>query len=298
METLKQWVHHKTELANAGSIMIKTRVGDVQYTDMGKGIPVIHSHGSPAGCDAGPRAFGRLAEEGGLRFITPSRPGFLKTPLSVGKTAVQQADMFVALMDSLKIENAVIHAWSGGGPPAIEAAKKYPGRFKGLILYSCLAHRWGNKVTFFKKMILSDPGEWAFTIMQKMTPEAFRKKTCQEMGLDYEYLKNIPERMALVDCLYDFMSPASLRNDGSFNDMDHYSKIDDPEMEKISIPTLITFSPSDNQIPISNAEVAHEKIPHSRFIQFEHGGHIPLADPRADFLNGEMIQFIRQCHET
>jgi len=72
METLKQWVHHKTELANAGSIMIKTRVGDVQYTDMGKGIPVIHSHGSPAGCDAGPRAFGKLANEGGLRFIIPS----------------------------------------------------------------------------------------------------------------------------------------------------------------------------------------------------------------------------------
>ena len=297
MESLKQWKQRMTDLANEGSSIISTAWGDVQYTEVGYGLPVIHSHGSPAGCDAGPRAFKNLAERGGLRWITPSRPGFLKTPLAVDESSEQQSDMFVALMEALGIEKAIIHGWSGGGPPAIEAAKKYPDRFVGLILYSCVAHQWGHRVTWFEKMILSDPGEWIFTLMQKMSPEAFRKKTCEEMGLDYNYLKNIPQSMAFVDQLFSFMSPASLRNQGSFNDINNYRKIEDLHLEKINIPTLISFSHSDNQLPFSNGQDAADKIPNARLINFEYGGHFPMADPRSDYLNEEMIRFIKQCYK-
>jgi len=297
MESLKHWKRRMTDLANEGSSIISTARGDVQYTEVGVGLPVLHSHGSPAGCDAGPRAFRKLAQQGNIRWITPSRPGFLMTPLTVGKTTEQQADMFVDLMDVLNVEKAVIHGWSGGGPPAIEAAKKYPDRFVGLILYSCVSHHWGHKVTWFEKMILSDPGEWIFSLMQKMSPEAFRKKTCEEMGLDYDYLKNIPESVAFIDQLFSFMSPASLRNPGSFNDIDNYRRIVDLQLEKISIPTLITFSHSDKQLPFSNAQEAADKIPNARLINFEYGGHFPMADPRTDYLNNDMISFIRKCYE-
>ena len=298
MESLKHWKQRMAEEANAGSKIISTPMGDVQYTEVGAGLPVLHSHGSPAGCDAGPRAFYKLATRGGLHWITPSRPGFLKTSLSVGKSSEQQADMFVAVMDALGIEKAVVHGWSGGGPPAIEAAKKYPDRFVGLILYSCVADHWGHRVTWFEKMILSDPGEWIFSLMQKMSPETFRKKTCEEMGLDYDYLKNIPESVAFIDQLFSFMSPASLRNPGSFNDIDNYRRIVDLQLEKISIPTLITFSHSDNQLPFSNAQEAADKIPNARLIDFEYGGHFPMADPRSDYLNEEIIKFVTTCHNN
>lgn len=292
MLSFKKWKEKMTEQANAGSKMISTKQGEIQYTDIGEGIPVIHSHGSPSGCDVGPRLFSFMTKYG-IHFITPSRPGFLKTPLSIGPTTEKQADLFISLMDALEIEQAILHAWSAGGPPAIVAAKKYPDRFKALIIYSAVTHKWEHKITTFEKMMMSDPGLWIFTLMQSFMKKSFRKQTCKAMGLDYNYLKDKPESVKQIDILFEFMAPASLRNPGSWNDINQYRKINDLGMENISIPTLITHSPTDNQLPISNGELPAKLIPNAKFINFEHGGHVPLIDDRADYLNDEILKFIK-----
>ena len=50
----------------------------------------------------------------GFRVIAPSRPGFLRTPLTeTVKTPDQQADPEVALMDALGVERFGVMCWSG-----------------------------------------------------------------------------------------------------------------------------------------------------------------------------------------
>ena len=51
---LRTWKKEMSDLANKYSQMIKTKMGDVQYTDIGSGPVILHSHGSPGGCDSGP----------------------------------------------------------------------------------------------------------------------------------------------------------------------------------------------------------------------------------------------------
>ena len=104
-------------------------------------------HGTPGGYD---QIYQGLkldhAEQGDFRYIIPSRPGYLRTPLSVGKTPKQQAEAFAALLDSLKIEKVAVLGGSGGGPSAIEFAALYPDRCSALVLEEAVSMRW-NEVT-------------------------------------------------------------------------------------------------------------------------------------------------------
>ena len=42
--------------------------------------------------------------DAGIGVITPSRPGYGRTPLSSGKTSAEAADLLAALLDELKID--------------------------------------------------------------------------------------------------------------------------------------------------------------------------------------------------
>ena len=44
----------------------------------------------------------------GYRVLTPSRPGYLRTPLEVGKTAAEQARAFSALLDTIGIKGVIV----------------------------------------------------------------------------------------------------------------------------------------------------------------------------------------------
>ena len=94
MLSYQKWKKSLIDKAFEETKMITTSAGKILYSDIGKGFPVIHSHGSPTSADSGVRAFSKIAELAGFRLITPARPGFLKTSLSVGQSIEQQADMF------------------------------------------------------------------------------------------------------------------------------------------------------------------------------------------------------------
>jgi len=50
----------------------------------------------------------------GYRYIAMSRPGYLGTPISSGKSPEQQGDLIAALLDSLGIVRACVIAVSAG----------------------------------------------------------------------------------------------------------------------------------------------------------------------------------------
>jgi len=292
----KSWLNKMEAQAYKDAKYIETHMGKVHYTDIGEGEVILHSHGSPAGADIGPLFFSDFARKEGCRIITPSRPGFLATPASFGETIEAQADFFKAMLDALGIEKVFMHAWSGGGPPAIKFAMKYPECVKGLILYCAVSHRWVHKITKFEKMLLSDRGLWIMWNLGQVFKESFRKKSAKELGVDYEYVKQSPDRLHLLDKFFEMTAPPSLRNPGSFNDIRMYSEMDSFDFSKITVPTLILFSPSDNQLPVSNGDVPAKEIREDlvEYFRFTHGGHMPMIDKEATEVDRVIADFIKQ----
>src|SRR3989338_38204 len=111
------WKQQSQASLEAGSQVIQTARGPVEYAEVGSGPVVLISHGAPGGYDEGV-ALARLAQAPQYQFIGVSRPGYLRTPLETGRTYEEQADAFAALLDALGIEQAAVLGVSSGGPAA------------------------------------------------------------------------------------------------------------------------------------------------------------------------------------
>src|SRR5262245_6463836 len=114
---------------HATSRVIETQLGPIEYSDVGEGVPYLSLHGTPGGYDQA--LAGRNANpeaQAGVRTIAVSRPGYLRTPLTSGATFEQQADLFAALLDELKIKRVVVLASSGGGYAGFQFALRHPDR--------------------------------------------------------------------------------------------------------------------------------------------------------------------------
>src|SRR3954467_7174861 len=105
----------------------ETASGVIEYADRGSGEPVLAVHGTLGGWDQGLVA-AEFLRMNGYRIIAPSRPGYLGTPLSTGRTPAQQGDALAALLDVLAIDRIIVFALSGGGPAGYELAARHPHR--------------------------------------------------------------------------------------------------------------------------------------------------------------------------
>jgi pimeloyl-ACP methyl ester carboxylesterase len=105
----------------AGSWIISTRLGPVEYATLGEGAPVLVLQEIPP-------ARGLALE--GFRLIAPSPNGCL--PMDASPAA--QADTWAALLDALRIPRAPVVAFAPGAAAAVQLALRHPGRVSALVL--------------------------------------------------------------------------------------------------------------------------------------------------------------------
>jgi pimeloyl-ACP methyl ester carboxylesterase len=117
--------------------IINTDKGQIEYSIVGKGKPLIFLHGGHSNCKE--TLFHKGFDTNKYMLITPSRPGYGKTPLDDKYTPMKTADLIVALLNYLKIDKVVLYAISAGGLTSIELAARYPERVEKLILASAVS---------------------------------------------------------------------------------------------------------------------------------------------------------------
>ncbi len=135
------WRSDKLAELAEGSEVVKTAWGDVEAVVRGEGPAVLVFHGAPGGYDQA-LLLARGLDDAGYKVIAPSRPGYLRTPLGSGVLPSQQADIMLALLDTLDVDKVTLLGVAEGTPAAVQFALKYPQRVSGLVLLSPVLRRW------------------------------------------------------------------------------------------------------------------------------------------------------------
>lgn len=258
-----RWRNAIVEHLQDESTVVATARGPVEYATLGEGRPLLYLHGSPGGFD---QVVGLLrAQYGdadpGFRAIIPSRPGYLRTPLSTGRTPAEQADAMAALLDVLEVQRVAVLGGSDGGPSALLFAARHPDRCSALILLSAVTQRISGEPSALFRSLPTDLLIWA--VLQ--TPER----------IALQRARNDPIRAAMLREVTRTIVPFAQRRAGKENDSAQDAVLPALPFQEILCPTLILHGTTDSAVPFSQAEAAHAQIPGSRLVRYE-AGHLLL----------------------
>lgn len=274
----------------AGSTVLKTDHGDVEYAIEGDGPPVLSLHGAGGGYDQGLWA-ARIALGDGHRIISVSRYGYLRTPIPRRASIKTQAALYRDLLNHLGIQKVIVLGSSAGGPSATQFANDYPERTSALILVSAVSEASvpGDKPGFYIGIIhLIQRSDYAYWLVAKF----FQPSILNLMGIPPGvYAKFTTAQKQLAQGMLDTMHPMSERYQGTLNDGEMFQHQAVPA-DNVAAPALVLHAKDDALVSFHHAEHAHQAIKGSRLISFRSGGHGLLSQMNAvrqdvrEFLEG------------
>ena len=292
--TYHRWRGDISKTLESGSQMAETSKGTVEYARVGNsenpGNHLLILHGTPGGYDAGMILADWLDLDNTTLCIIPSRPGYLRTPLDIGKTPGAAADVMIALLDELGIETTMVLGWSGGGPTSIELAQRHPERIKGLILLSARI-RLDDKYYFTESDDPLKPFDPAsvntsesffgpdlkryvqiagFSLMPAFFLQRFFPDEVQSMDLTIERLRQMSATTQLP----------SRRDLGRHNDYWQFASLQREPTVQIEAPTLVIHSPIDASVNFEHASYISDAIANSELFIVENESHFSTLNPQ------------------
>ena len=261
----------------AGSRIIQTARGPIECAVAGEGLPLLCIHGVSGGYDVPMQIFPLLD---GIRLISPSRPGYLRTPLEVGRTPQEQAEAYEALLDTLGLERVAIAGASGGGPSTLHFALRHPDRCYALIMVSAVSHSLPDyapsvqlanallrRYDFAAWWLTTDALSWVMA-RSGITPQVLAR------------IKNDAQTMEIVRALIQTY-PVSARRAGLDSDLLQGPRhLPVTGLERITAPTLVIHGDLDPMVPISHAEYVAQAVSGAAFLRVEGGGHLCMVTHR------------------
>jgi len=248
-----------------------TRFGAIEYTEWGDGPALIMSHPLFGGFDAG-RGLAESFVGDGYRFVAPSRFGYLGSSLPAGATPADQADAYAILLDALGIERSALFGYSAGGPSAIQFALRYPDRTTALILMgSALPGKAGAPPRPVAQMLFGS--DLVFWLLKRYAPSLFARI----LGMPKAF-RPTPDQQHRIAEVEDSLFPIRPRKAGVL--FDAYVSNPDVQgypLQEIAVPTLIINAKDDGLSAFGNAALAAERIPGSKLIAVERGGHLLMG---------------------
>lgn len=254
----RRWSAAEDRRLRQGSHIVTTKAGDVEYIEEGDGLPVLMLHGSPGGYDSG-LFLGKMLRLPGCRVIAPSRPGYLRTPASSGRTPQAQANLMVALLDTLGVERAAVIGVSGGGPCALAMAQHHPDRCTHLVMIEAVSDSYSEASMYAALPPLARVGKWISTAAMKSNVSAYLARALgrvEESGLVTEFAQSFAR--------YD------RRRCGCELDMEQFEHLGRMSTDRVTMPTLIVHGSADTDLPVAKARELADRIPHAR-LQVEEG---------------------------
>lgn len=271
--------------------IIDTDKGQVEYSIVGKEKPVLFLHGGHSNCKE--TLFHKGFDTNKFQLITPSRPGYGKTPLDDKFTPGKTADLLIALLDYLKIDKVVLYGISAGGLTSIELASRYPERVDKLILASAVSKKWldeNGQVYKTAKKLFNPKTEKIIWCMTRIFSRIFPKMIAN--NFHPQFSKNKLQKLDKGD-VNELLATLRHYNSktGFIIDIEH--NIEREIISNIQCPTLIIHSRNDNSVSFEHAEHANKMINNSKLIGLDNEwGHLFWIGKDSNETIKKIIEFI------
>jgi pimeloyl-ACP methyl ester carboxylesterase len=269
--------------------------GPIEYTLLGSGPGVLVCHGTSSNC------FSTIESEplveAGFSVLTPSRPGYGRTPLEVGRSAAQAAEALVALLDSLQIRTCSVVAISGGGPTGVALATGFPQRVERLVLAAAITKpedrpnepSYKNQVAFYGPM---HNMMWGMLgLMSRLSARSIARQTLTIFSThdpDDGMSRLSTEDIEKISRFYRGHSSRK----GALNDGAH--SVGKELLKAVSQPTLVIHSREDNSVPFAHAEWSLENIPHADLCEAGFTGHFFWIGPDYPRISQRIVEFLQE----
>jgi pimeloyl-ACP methyl ester carboxylesterase len=247
-------------------------------------------HGSSSDCNS-EMGYAPLIKAG-FSVLTPSRPGYGRTPSSVGETAHQAAEAMIGLLDSLRLDKVYLIAISGGGPTGIHLAANHPDRIKAMVLESAVSKRL--ETYKFLKKYYGGPHSliWLMTkttanivpkLMFRITMSRF---STHDVG---DIMKHTsPEDVAVLKQFFQTPDYAH----GALIDLEHETTRE--LLNRIQIPTLVVHSQEDASVAFDHGQYSKDNIETSELYIARTFSHFIWIGPGSDEVGEKVIGFLHQ----
>lgn len=263
------------DAATRGSMIAATASGPIEYAEKGAGAPLLSIHGAGGGFDQGLSNAAVLAG-GDFRVISPSRFGYLRTPVPADSSPAAQADAHVALLAKLNVPSTIVIGISAGARSAIELAIRHPRRTTALILISPATYAptspvaidasGGSQLAFW---LVNAGADFAWWAVEKTAPSILIRFMGVRTELVAASSKAVQNRvMGVVRAV----EPLSLRMAGI--SIDSNTDLRRLPLERIAAPTLVISARDDLFNTLPAATFAAKAIPGARLVVFDNGGHL------------------------
>lgn len=300
----------KEEIARQDELLrtsrtVETSRGTMEYSLIGKGPVIMGVHGAPGGFDQALFLFDWMVDEG-FSVLCPSRPGYLGTPLTTGKTPAEQADAFAALLDTLNIDNVMVVCASAGGAAGYEFAIRHPGRVRCLVAVDAVSSQYllsTNIGPVMEKVLLSGPGVHFLDIMTQHFPkeslsDLLKHSSVLRSEQIEEQVKAAVKDPAMMRSFYRMvraMADYPKRKAGLENDLAQLAFLPDLPVEMITCPALIIHGTHDSDVLFYHGVYAYETIPQAEKLWVREGSHLLCAwiAPHASEARERVVSFLQ-----
>jgi pimeloyl-ACP methyl ester carboxylesterase len=255
---------------------------------------VLHCHGTSSDCFSTDEI--KPLVDAGFSVLTPSRPGYGRTPLSTGRTSAQAAEALVALLDCLQVQTCAVVAVSGGGPTGVALAGLYPQRVTRLVLLEAVtwAEERPNEPGYRSQAAFYGPLHNLFWGMlgffSRVSPRSIARQNL------FLFSTHDPDdalaRLSAEDIpkFGHFFQGHSSRQ-GALNDLTH--TVGPELLRSVSQPTLVVHSREDRSVPFSHAEWSLEHIPQAELCESGFTGHFFWIGPDFQGISRRMAEFLQ-----
>ncbi len=303
----ERWKKVKVAALDAGSKVIATPAGDIEYTERGSGPAVLVCHGAPGGYDQA-LLLGDALARSGFRVIAPSRPGFLRTPLTTGLLFEDQADALATLLRTLGIARASVIGFSTGAQVAARFAIRHPDRTVALVLVSPVTVPYRRDPKTQPRLLpdaalfgaTGDMGAWLFVTQARRDPrwmldavfdaEADLPAAARAARVD-AVLADPAQRQFFRD-LVGTQAPLSPRESGTRNDLILVRALDPVAYDKIVVPTLVVTGAADAARAWVDPRVITDQLPSAKSLIVKDAGDLVWLGPAAAATQAAIRDFL------